>query len=631
MIKRIAVLTVLFAFAHQSPVAAADTSRVIVKLEPGAVRSAAAGTGGQVVKQINEDTFVLEVPNGDTEQVANGLNARATIQWAEPDITYKAMLAANDPCFASSCASGQGPQWSLGKVGAPQAWDVTTGAPGVKVALIDSGVDAEHPDLVGRIEVGPNFSEVGNNLDEYGHGTHVAGILAANTNNGIGIAGVTWNTPAVSVKVLNAAGEGSASSVAQALYWSTDNNVKIANLSLGGNYSIAVADAVKYAQARGVLVIAAAANSGSNTPSYPAALDGVVAVGNSTQSDTRTSSSNYGPWVDLFAPGQSIVSTWPRSRRPANPYETLTGTSMSTPLVSGVASMVWGQRPYLTAAGVAARLKSTTDVMDGSGTFTETGRFNAARAVSGLSDGYRFAASDGGVFAYGSTYEGSTGNIRLAQPIVSMASNGTESGYWLVASDGGVFSFGGAEFYGSTGAQRLNKPIVTAMSSPSGNGYWLIASDGGVFSFGDAVFYGSTGAIALNKPIVAAVATATGKGYWLIASDGGVFSFGDAKFYGSSGNIALNKPIVGAARTDSGQGYWLTASDGGVFSYGDAIFHGSTGALRLQSPVVAMRASSPGRGYFLVAADGGVFAFGDARFQGSAGGQRLNRPIVAIS
>jgi hypothetical protein len=120
-------------------------------------------------------------------------------------------------------------------------------------------------------------------------------------------------------------------------------------------------------------------------------------------------------------------------------------------------------------------------------------------------------------------------------------------GYWLVASDGGVFSFGDASFYGSTGAIRLAQPVVGMAPTPTGRGYWLVASDGGVFSFGDASFYGSTGAIRLAQPVVGMAPTPTGKGYWLVASDGGVFSFGDASFYGSTGAIRLAQPVVGMA------------------------------------------------------------------------------------
>jgi hypothetical protein len=192
------------------------------------------------------------------------------------------------------------------------------------------------------------------------------------------------------------------------------------------------------------------------------------------------------------------------------------------------------------------------------------------------------------------------------------------SGYWMVASDGGIFSFGNARFFGSTGNIRLNQPIVGIAATPTGNGYWMVATDGGIFSFGDARFFGSTGAIKLNKPIVGMASTPSGNGYWLVASDGGIFSFGDARFFGSTGAIKLNRPIVGMASTPSGNGYWFVASDGGIFAFGDAAFYGSTGNIKLARPITAMAATPTGKGYWFNTAGGDVFAFGDAKFYGAA-------------
>ncbi|MFN8036599.1 MAG: hypothetical protein U0V73_11745 [Acidimicrobiia bacterium] len=204
--------------------------------------------------------------------------------------------------------------------------------------------------------------------------------------------------------------------------------------------------------------------------------------------------------------------------------------------------------------------------------------------------GYRFVASDGGIFSFGPAagFFGSTGAIHLNQPIVGMAATASGQGYWLVARDGGIFAFGDAVFHGSTGAIHLNQPIVGMARSFTGAGYWLVASDGGIFGFGDAVFHGSTGAVHLNQPIVGMAATPTGRGYWLVARDGGIFAFGDAGFFGSTGAIHLNQPIVGMAASRSGFGYWLVASDGGIFAFGDAVFLGSTGAIHLNQPIVGM-------------------------------------------
>ena len=190
--------------------------------------------------------------------------------------------------------------------------------------------------------------------------------------------------------------------------------------------------------------------------------------------------------------------------------------------------------------------------------------------------------------------------------------SGGLSGYWVTASDGGIFAFGEAGFFGSTGAMRLNQPIVGMAAAPSGRGYWLVATDGGIFAFGDAQFFGSTGAMALNKPVVGMAPTPSGRGYWLVASDGGIFAFGDAQFFGSTGAMRLNKPIVGMAATPSGRGYWLLGSDGGIFTFGDAAFSGSLPGASVPGPAVAMRPTRTGGGYLITTASGRVVAFGDA-------------------
>ena len=260
-------------------------------------------------------------------------------------------------------------------------------------------------------------------------------------------------------------------------------------------------------------------------------------------------------------------------------------------------------------------------------------RLVVARALPGFGGrGYRLVARDGGIFAFGGAgFFGSTGAMRLNQPVVASANTPSNLGYWLAAADGGVFAFGDARFRGSTGALRLAQPVVGMTPTPSGNGYWLVASDGGVFAFGDARFFGSTGAVRLSRPIVGMAATPTGNGYWLVASDGGVFAFGDATFRGSTGALRLAQPVSGMAATPTGNGYWLVAADGGVFSFGDARFVGSTGAMRLVRPIVGMDSTPSGRGYLLTAADGGVFAFGDAVFAGSTGATRLAQPVVGIA
>jgi hypothetical protein len=261
--------------------------------------------------------------------------------------------------------------------------------------------------------------------------------------------------------------------------------------------------------------------------------------------------------------------------------------------------------------------------------------FNGSASIART--GYRLAASDGGVFAYGPSapslgapYLGSMGGSPLNAPVVGMAVMPSGDGYDLVASDGGVFNFGTASFYGSTGSMHLNKPVVGMAMTADGGGYWLVAADGGIFTYGDAQFYGSTGSMQLNSPIVGMAATPNGLGYYLVAADGGVFAYGNAVFAGSEGGKALNKPIVGMAVTPAG-GYYLVASDGGIFTF-DALFRGSKGGSALNAPIVGMGVA--GGGYYLVGSDGGIFTYpgtGVPGFYGSAGGTALAKPVVGIA
>jgi hypothetical protein len=259
-----------------------------------------------------------------------------------------------------------------------------------------------------------------------------------------------------------------------------------------------------------------------------------------------------------------------------------------------------------------------------------TGELGEALPDAGGAEGYWLVASDGGIFSYGDArFFGSTGGMRLNQPVVGMAATPSANGYWLVASDGGIFAYGDAGFHGSTGSINLNQPIVGMASTPSGKGYWLVAADGGIFAYGDAAFHGSTGSVKLNKPIVGMTATPSGQGYWLVASDGGIFAYGDARFFGSTGSIKLNQPITNMTSTPSGNGYWLIAADGGIFAYGDAAFHGSAVG-KASGVATTIQATPDGSGYWIMTSTGAVVPAGDAVNYGSFKGS-LSKPVVGAT
>ncbi|HUP70843.1 MAG TPA: hypothetical protein VM142_13665 [Acidimicrobiales bacterium] len=287
-------------------------------------------------------------------------------------------------------------------------------------------------------------------------------------------------------------------------------------------------------------------------------------------------------------------------------------------------------KPKIFVKWTADVIKTSPEEMSFAGTFTITGGTGIYEDLTGSGSiaGYLLCFAAEGCATLGEFRDGQfTMQGTYRDPTVP----GFPAGYWSVAADGGIFAFGGAPFLGSTGALKLNQPVVGMAKTPTGKGYWLVASDGGIFAFGDAVFQGSTGALKLNQPVVGMASTPTGKGYFLVASDGGIFAFGDAVFQGSTGAIKLNQPIKGMAATQSGKGYWLVASDGGIFAFGDAVFKGSTGAIKLNKPIVGMAATPGGKGYWLVATDGGIFAFGDAPFRGSTGNLVLAQPVVGMA
>ena len=252
--------------------------------------------------------------------------------------------------------------------------------------------------------------------------------------------------------------------------------------------------------------------------------------------------------------------------------------------------------------------------------------------------GFWLAASDGGVFAYGTQFYGSAGAVPLVQPVVGIAEvprtqTGTSSscclGYWLVASDGGIFTYGSAQFYGSLGNRTLSDKIVAMAATPSGNGYWLLGRDGTVYPFGDADHAPSTHD-AVPGPYVAIASTPSGNGYWLITDPGAVIPVGDARhFTVSGGAISNGKAIVGVAVHGLGTGLWIAGSDGSTVSLGDAPVL-APAAKKTSAPVVGI-GSDLGDGYWLALANGVVQNYGDAPPIGPQKPQALNKPAVGIS
>jgi subtilisin family serine protease len=342
----------------------AVADEVLIIMSPGTtetvISTIANSIGGTVVGSIpglNTYQLKLTTPvtsSSEFNQLLNDLEAFNEVISAEANVIVRgATVTPTDTQFSS--------QNGVKKIRADEAWTIARG--GVTIAVVDSGADLDHPDLSSKIIKGKDFIDGDfTPEDEHGHGTHVAGIAAAKSNNSAGIAGVSWNSKILVVRVLDSSNGGSIGGVADGIRYAA-THAKIINVSIesyGGVANATICNAVSYAINKDSIVIAAAGNKGSSTKSYPAACAGAIAVGNTTPSDTRASDSNYGSWVDLAAPGTNILSTVPKGGTCAlcnsSGYNRLSGTSMSAPMVSGAAAVIISREPN---AEVETRLKRT--------------------------------------------------------------------------------------------------------------------------------------------------------------------------------------------------------------------------------------------------------------------------------
>ncbi len=350
--------------------------------------------GGQVQDIIPQlGIYRVEFPNGVPDQgTQDVIKSILGARFIEPDLAVNLFeTRPNDPRYKD--------QWAHEKIQSPRAWDVTQGASHVVVAVVDTGVDLSHPDLKDRLTPADTWYDYGEDdgdpSDTYGHGTHVAGIVAATGNNGEGVAGAGWFTSIMPIKVFpDDKGSTSMYTVAKGVVHAVDHHAHIINLSLGGSSeSDAMRDAVNYAYDHGVMVVAAAGNNDSDDPSYPAAEAHVLAVAATDTQDKKASFSNYGDWVDIAAPGVSILSTMPTYHVAMNDggakqdYDYMSGTSMASPLVAGVAALVKAVHGDWTPDQIAQHLQETSDAIDAQNPDYAgklgSGRVNAGDALSG--------------------------------------------------------------------------------------------------------------------------------------------------------------------------------------------------------------------------------------------------------
>ena len=378
--------------------------RIVVKFKEGL--SAAhmaqlhASQGATVVAEVPQiGAQILSVPSDEVEAKLAAFKADPSVEYAEPDYIAQPAYEPNDPYYSDDT------QWGPQKIFAPQAWDFCTGDPSVVIAVLDWGVDLQHPDLATEMWTNPDETpdngtdDDGNGYiddvygwdfanddndpqDDYGHGTHVGGIAAAATDNGVGIAGVAFDSSVMAVKVGDGTtGKARYSDIAYGIMYAADNGAKVINLSLGAYaYSSFLESAVNHAWDAGCVLVGAVGNNNLSDPFYPAAYDNVIGVSGTDQNDAKASWSNYGPHVAVAAPGSSIYSTYWNGD---STYGHMSGTSMSAPHVAGLAALLFAQDGGRDNAAVRSLIEDSADDLGDAGwdQYYGYGRINAYRAL----------------------------------------------------------------------------------------------------------------------------------------------------------------------------------------------------------------------------------------------------------
>jgi len=382
--------------------AEAAPGEILVRFRRGADPEEREEARDEVGAEVEEALPVpdLQLVTVDSRAVGDEIDALEedpAVLYAEPNLERRVDLIPNDDDFLRLYGlNNEGQDFASGRRGtpyadidAPQAWDDTTGSSDVKVAVVDTGIDGAHPDLVSNLGTGAGydfFSEDSDPTDENGHGTHVAGTIGAQGDNDAGVTGVNWDTTLIAMRAFGPDGSGRTSDVIQAYGYADAIGADVLNASFGGaGYSQAEFDAI--ARADDTLFVAAAGNERADndvTPSYPCnySLANVVCVAASDENDQLASFSNYGNSVDLAAPGSRIYST-----TRGGGYGYLSGTSMATPHVAGTAALVAAQRPSSSVADLRDDLLDGVDVKPALTSVGSSGRLNADRSVAGSGTG----------------------------------------------------------------------------------------------------------------------------------------------------------------------------------------------------------------------------------------------------
>ena len=362
----LALFAAAFVLLHAAPAGAASrtTASALLEREPAKSRvkdPAARGKRSAIPARV-------KTPAG-ARTAKPRRRATKPVQASVPRPVSAPPVVLNDPLWRGT--------WSHAKANVGAAWSVTAGAAGTVVAVLDTGVDASHPDLQGALVSGyDTVNDDGDPADDHGHGTMVAGVIAARANNGIGAAGTCWRCSIMPVKVIGGNGIGAAADIAEGILWATARGARVINMSFTLSApSDAVGAAIEQARAQGVVVVAAAGNAGSADATFPGAYPGVVTVAGTDASDGRYGWSSYGSWVRLAAPGCSMTTASGAA------YGDFCGTSSAAAFVSGVAGLIRSAAGHLPPDAVLQVLASRAARV---GDFVAAGRVDAAASLTAL-------------------------------------------------------------------------------------------------------------------------------------------------------------------------------------------------------------------------------------------------------
>jgi subtilisin family serine protease len=448
--------------------ARAARARVVERLEAAAARE--LGFGG---------AWVLAVAPGDLERWVGEVAGLEACEFVEPDWIVFPTIAPNDPRL--------GDQWQHATIDSERAWDVSTGLPVIVCAACDSGVDLDHPDLMGALVPGVNTAvfgppepqiDGGDVEDLNGHGTFVGGCMAAIGNNGIGVTGVGWDLSLMPVRVSNRSdGSASLSNITEGAVWAVQNGARVANASYTGVGSSIVQSAGQTIREAGGLLFWAAGNDGRNLDWFD--HPDVVVVGSTTQGDSKSGFSAYGLAVDVFAPGSGVWST-----RRGGGYGGGSGTSYATPIAAGAAALIWSVDPSLTPAEVEQALFAGCDDLGdpGEDDYWGHGRVNVGASAALVSP----PAAPPGPFGVITPAPGSVATV--SDPLFSWSASPEAGWYELVVDDDPSLASPAIETFVFGLEHRppfltLEHDTTYHVSLIAHNPLGSIEVDGGVYSF----------------------------------------------------------------------------------------------------------------------------------------------------